>query len=173
MEEKRTYLIARLDEAANRALSSIYNLLAAEGLRGTQVPDFPYHVTLGSFETEFEESVIESTRLVCRERVPFRIHLNHIGLFGENVLFLAPAASIELLSLHEALLFRQPAVDIHDWVPHVTLLMDEPENILKALPVAMRAFSPILSTISSIGVYEYSPPRFLQEFPFGQNTVPR
>ena len=170
MEEKRTYLIARLDEASNRALSSIYDLLRAEGLQGTQVADFPYHITLGSFETAFEPSVIASTERVCRERAPFRVHINHIGLFGENVLFLAPAASTGLLSLHEALLRRQPAVDIHDWVPHVTLLMDDPENIRKALPIVMRAFSPMLSTLSGVGVYEYAPPRFIREFPFGRKV---
>lgn len=170
MEEKRTYLIARLDDEANQSLSSIYNLLTQEGLRGTQEPDFPYHITLGSFETEFERSVVENAKRVCREQAPFRLHLNHIGLFGESVLFLAPAASMELLTLHEALLRCQPAVDVHDWVPHVTLLMDEPENIRKALPIVMRAFSPLLTNITDIGVYEYAPPLFVRDFPFGKTN---
>jgi len=165
MEEQRVYLIAQLDEASGRALAALYGELSAAGLRGVQTPDFPYHITLGSVGLPYEKQMLERARTVCGQMDAFTVPLSHIGLFGLRVLFAAPAANHALIALHEALIPEGLSEDEYDWVPHATLLIDEPENILKAVPIVAASFTPMTAVIDRVGVYEFPPPRFLACFP--------
>ncbi len=165
MEKKRLFLIAHLDEAANRKLAAIYGELAREGLRGVQPPDFPYHITLGSVALKHEKQMTERARKVCARTDVFSVPLSHIGLFGLRVLFAAPSVNCELLNLHRRLVPARMAEDAYEWVPHATLLIDEPENILKAVPIAARAFVPVTATVERVSLYEYPPARFVESFP--------
>ena len=55
--------------------------------------------------------------------------------------------------------------DAFPWAAHTTLLMDEPEAILRAIPVAAEHFMPFRATIESLGVYEFFPERKIGEYP--------
>lgn len=164
MEEKRVYLLAQFDEATERRLAAMYGELVGVGYLGKQTPCVPYHFTLGSFEVERELEVLERAREVCRRACAFDINLSHIGLFGLKVLFVAPSMNAELLGLHDALIPEEPASGCHNWVAHATLLIDEADTIQTAASIVARTFSPFPARIESVGVYEFFPPRFIENF---------
>ena len=162
VEEKRIYLLAQFDQAAEQRLAGVYGELVRAGFLGKQTPGVPYHFTLGSFEVESEPEVLERAREVCRGTSAFDINLSHIGLFGLKVLFIAPSMNGELLGLHNALAPGEPAIGVHNWVAHATLLIDEPDVIQAAIPIASRCFSPFAARVESVGIYEFFPARFIE-----------
>ncbi|MDD4680983.1 MAG: 2'-5' RNA ligase, partial [Clostridia bacterium] len=58
----------------------------------------------------------------------------------------------------------------YNWTAHATLLIDEPEKILKALLIVAKNFKPFKARIESIGLYEFFPMRFINECSLN-NTV--
>lgn len=161
MDEKRVYLLAELDEEANRRLADIYQQLAQTGMTGTQTPAIPYHFTMASFDLDQEDRVLDLAQAVCRQTRAFDMCLSHIGLFGLRVLFIAPAMNHELLALHDALDPDAPAAGAHQWVAHATVLIDEPECIQAAIPFVAQSFQPFTARIERITAYEFFPSRFL------------
>ncbi len=164
-EKKRVYLIAHLDDVANRKLDELYDLLRAAGLTGAQKADFPHHITLGEYDLSQEAQALALTKAVCARTAPFTVELNHLGLFGTSVLFAGLSVNHELLTLHEALMGTVLWKGGVEWVAHATLLMDEPEAVLRAVPIAAQAFSPMRATIDSVGVFEYAPSKLLARYP--------
>jgi len=164
VEEKRIYLLAELDEETQRHLGEISRKLTSAGFKGTQTPNLPYHLTLASFPAASLERILRKTEAVCKYTSAFPVRLTHIGLFGLTVLFLAPAVNYELLRLHDELQPDEPATGSHSWSPHATMLIDEPQAVLQALPIAENAFSPVDVIIKSVGVYEFFPAAFLHRF---------
>ena len=79
--------------------------------------------------------------------------------FCSEVLFAAPDASKELLALKE--IFCGDT----DLTPHTTLLIDNPDSILKALPAVMEDFSPFRGKITSLHLYEFFPARYILTVP--------
>ena len=166
MDDKRLYLIAKLDAATQQNLTRLYTALVDAGSSENPKPSIPFHITMASFEPTQEAEVLARTKAVCAKTSPFSLTLSNIGLFGSKVLFIAPAINQELLDLHNALDPLEPAVGVHNWVAHVTMLLDEPEPaILSAVPIVARTFSPTAAKVESIAVYEYPPARFMGEFP--------
>ncbi len=163
MEDKMIYLLARLDNSANKKLAQIYDALADMGFTGRQTRDIPYHITLGSFCITRESEAIERARSACSERTAFGICLSNIGLFGLNVLFIAPAASAELFDLHSAI---ADPISQNTWVAHTTILIDDPETIRAAIPEVATRFAPFTARVEGISVYEFFPKRFICDFLF-------
>lgn len=164
MEDKRIYLLAQFDESTNQTLTAIYEKLLQAGLNGEQTKAIPYHFTLGSFELEHEPQILERAQNVCVKTKAIDIGLTHIGLFGLRVLFFAPSVSIELLNLYQDLVPDAEINSCHNWVPHATILIDDPNNIQTAIPIVAQSFSSFVAKISSIGVYEFFPKKFIAEY---------
>ncbi len=164
MEEPKIYLLAQFDENTQQKLDGIYQNLVSAGLVGKQTPEIPYHFTLGSFETKNEERIIVRVREACKNTSAFCVRLSHIGLFGMGVLFIAPSMNEELMNLFRLFVPEQPVCGCHNWVAHATLLIDEPEKIQAAIPFAAKTFSPFNARIESIGIYEFSPKRFIASY---------
>jgi hypothetical protein len=166
MEDRRIYILAQFDENTNQTLSSIYDNLLQAGLTGEQTKEIPYHFTLESFDLNCEPQVLERVKAVCAETKAFDVGFTHIGLFGMNVLFLAPSVNIPLLKLYEKLIPNAEINSCHNWVPHATILIDSPGNIQTALPIVAQSFSSFNAKISSIGVYEFFPKKLIAEYNF-------
>ncbi|MEA5038363.1 MAG: 2'-5' RNA ligase family protein [Clostridiaceae bacterium] len=164
MEEKRIYLIAQFDGSTNQKLADMYDRLVHAGLTGEQTPDLPYHFTLGSFALEDNDQVLDGVQTVCQKTKAFDISLNHIGLFGLRVLFIAPSVNTELLTLYNHLVPDAPISGDHNWVAHATILIDNPDNIHTAIPIVAQSFSPFSAKIESIGVFEFFPKKFIAEY---------
>jgi hypothetical protein len=164
-DEKRVYLVAHLDEVSERRFFDLYGLLQKAGMKGVQTPDFPHHITLGDYDLSKKGEVLARVQEVCLNTRAFSVRYHSLGLFGLRVLYAAPSVNHELLNLREALVPEKPAPDLYEWVAHTTLLMDEPETVLKAIPIAANAFEPFTATVESVGVYEFSPIGALSRFP--------
>lgn len=162
MQNKSLYLIAQFDKKTQDKLTGYYDILKKHNFIGKQTKDIPYHFTFGSCDIDREEQLIHQMDKVCSAADIIEINLSHIGLFGLNVLFIEPNMNLELLTLQRHF-FPDCGSGYHVWSAHTTLLMDEPEEILRALPIIAENFKPFKAQIESICLYEFFPARFIKE----------
>jgi len=163
VKDKYLYLLAQFDKKTQEILTGYYDILQENGFIGKQTKNIPYHFTLGKKDTDYEKQLIDDLDIICQNTACIEIHLSHIGLFGLDVLFIAPDMNFELLKLQQKL-FPHCGSGAYNWTAHATLLIDEPENILKALPIVAKNFKPFIARIESIGLYEFFPMRFIKEW---------
>ncbi len=153
---KALYILAGYDEATEKRLSGLQNKLYSLGFTGSHTKNIPMHVTLGSFPTDMEEELVKKLHELSEVTAPVKTTFNHIGIFGGGkVLFACPDVSHELLSLKEN--FGSP----EGWTAHSTLLIDEPEVVLKALPAVMEDFSSFSGEFTALHLYEFFPTRHI------------
>jgi len=161
MTEKFLYLIATFDEETSLCMKKYENMLRDCGLIGTQTHDIPHHITLASYDLDREEEIKQRMQEVCSRTQSFDLSFNHIGLFGLKVLFLAPDVNYELLDLHKSFI---PGNDLpHDWTAHATLLIDNPENIHKALDLVTQNFKQLKARVEGVSIYGIEPTRLIAE----------
>lgn len=165
MEEKHAYVLAQYDLDTQRRLDDLYQVLINHGFIGTQIKGIPHHITLGRFAVADEAEVVMRTQAAAGAADAFTLRLAYLGLFGLNVLFVAPAVKRELLDLRHAVAPGGESADEFPWVAHTTLLMDESEAVQRAIPVAAKHFTPFRATVESVGVYEFFPERKIGEYP--------
>lgn len=158
MAEQFLTLMADLDDSSQEIMSAWYKSLQDAGFKGTQTPDLPFHISLGSFPLEKEQEAAELTAKIAGEFSPIPVHISHIGIFAPGkVLFGSPERNAELDKLHSA-------CDIYpdkqrSWTPHVTVLIDEPEIICKALPVFLKSFHPFTGQVTRLHLCAFWPTR--------------
>ena len=156
MENKALYILAGYDDPTERRLAGIQDNLYSHGFTGTHTKNIPQHITLGSFPLDQETRLVDLVRKIAKTTAPFTVAFNHIGIFaGGKVLFIAPDINRALLDLKERF---GPS---RGWTPHTTMLIDEPEIILKALPEVIKSFSAFEGTVSSLHLYEFFPTRHI------------
>lgn len=161
MQDKFLCVIAQYDNETEKELNKIQKALREAGFVGNQTPDLPNHITLGTFELEKEYELKKRLKEVCSNTKKMRISFNNIGLFGMEVLFIAPSVTHELLNLQDK--FNNNYAYGSGWTAHTTMLIDKPDVIQKALPVVAQNFSPFSGYIESISLYEFWPTRFISE----------
>ena len=155
-------VLAGYDDLTEAYLAGLQSDLYAQGFSGTQTRDLPQHITLGSFPTDRESALIGQVCAAARETRPFSLTFNHLGLFsGGRVLFVAPDTNRPLLALKER--FGSSA----GWTPHTTMLIDEPQTILRALPPLTGGFAPFAGRVERLFLYEFWPTRLILELPLG------
>ena len=162
MEEKALYLLAQFDDETEKILSGYYATLEQHGFVGNQTKNIPYHFTLGSVDCCHEEALAHKLECICNTTKRIDIKLDHLGLFGLQVLFIEPNMNFELLALQKAF-FKDCSNGYHPWTAHATVLLDEPNRILKALPILADTFQPMHAQITSVGLYEFFPTRFIKK----------
>ncbi len=163
MQDRLLYVMAQLDNETCGKMRGIDRLLHELGIDAKKPPKVPYHITLGAFELHQEQEIQKRVENVCRSMHRFPLTYNHIGLFHLNVLFFGPDVNTELLALQQP--FEQDRIKEHEWTAHTTLMMDEPEVILRALPIVADKFCGFHATVESISLYEFWPSRFICQCP--------
>ena len=169
MQEKSLYVLAVFDENTQNLLAGYYRILRQNGFVGNQTKDIPYHFTLGSYSIDRERQVSDEMDKICAETACMDIGLSHIGLFGLSVLFIAPNMNFELLGLQKAF-FPDCGHGVHPWTAHATVLVDEPEMVVKALPIVAENFTRLQAKIESVSLYEFFPARFIKEVRLNRAT---
>jgi len=159
MEDKFLCVMAQYDKETELKLKEIQKLLSDNGFVGKQTPNLPHHITIGSFNISQEELIKEKVKMVSKQFDSFDIKLNSIGLFGLDVLFIAPSVNHELLNLQQY--FNNDYADGFGWTAHTTMLIDNQETIQKALPYVANNFKSFTGKIESISLYEFWPTRFI------------
>ncbi|MDF2880794.1 MAG: 2-5 ligase [Clostridiaceae bacterium] len=161
MEDKFLCVMAQYDKETERKLNLIQRALCETGFAGSQTPNLPNHITLGTFELDKENELKEQIKKVCSNTPKIQTLFNNIGLFGMEVLFIAPSVTHELLNLQHK--FSKTYAYGSSWTAHTTMLIDKPDEIQKALPIVAKNFSPFSGYIESISLYEFWPTRFILE----------
>ena len=161
MDDRFLYVMAQFDEDTERKLKELQNSIFSQGIVGTQTPNFPAHITLGTYEIDKEQEVKEKVIEISKKTCEMPVSFDSIGLFGMKVLFISPSVTYELLDLRKE--FDINCSDSFNWVPHVTMLSDEAENIQKAIPILANKFTHFSGYIESISLYEFYPSRFIIE----------
>jgi len=161
MKDKFLCVMAQYDEETEHKLKKIQKVLLDNGFVGKQTPNLPNHITLATFEVDKEEMIKERIIMVSKNFRSFDIKLNNIGLFGLDVLFIAPLVNQELLNLQKY--FISNCADGPDWTAHTTMLIDKHDVIQKALPYLAENFKSFIGRIESISLYEFWPTRFILE----------
>lgn len=153
---KSLYILAGYDDNTENYLAGIQNKLYEEGFCGTHTKNIPQHITLGSYPVEKENDLIEMLNKLSQTVGSFEVTFNHIGIFnGSKVLFVAPDCSKKMLELKENF------GDSTNWTPHTTMLIDEPEIVLKALPTVLKEFSSFGGKVTTLHLYEFWPTRHI------------
>ena len=156
MADKALYVMAGFDPGSEEYLAGIQKKLYERGFFGSHTKDIPQHITLDSFPVEREAELIEKLHLIADKTESFDITFNHVGIFGgSKVLFIAPDINRKFLDLKEKF------GDSFDWTPHTTMLLDEPESIVQALPLVMEQFTPFVGKVSELELYEFWPTRHI------------
>ena len=161
--DKALYVLAQFDNETQKTLLGYYRTLVDIGITGTQTKDIPYHFTLGRYPCGMEPRLLEHLNAVTADLSGITVSFDHIGLFGLNVLFLAPNVTHDLPELHERLALPG-GNDEFPWTPHATLLIDEPQTIVRALPIVAESLKPLTARIDKIGFYEFFPKRLIREY---------
>ncbi|MBL4936969.1 2'-5' RNA ligase [Clostridium sp. YIM B02515] len=159
MKDKFLCVMAHYDKETELRLKKIQNLLLDNGFVGKQTANIPYHITLGSFNVSQEQLVKEKVKKASKEFHGFNVKLNNIGLFGLDVLFIAPSVNYELLNLQQY--FDNNYADELEWTAHTTILIDDRKTIQSALPYVADDFNSFTGKIESISLYEFWPSRFI------------
>lgn len=152
MKNKLLCVMAGYDDDTEKYLSEIQNKLYEKGFRGTHTKDIPQHITIGTFDIEKEDELVNLLNSIAQNTNSFDITFNHIGIFnGSEVLFVAPDANRNLIEL------KQMFEDSIDWTPHTTMLIDEPDVIFKAMPIVLDSFESFKGKIDKVYLYEFWP----------------
>jgi 2'-5' RNA ligase len=160
VSEKFLCLIATFDEETLKRMKEIEHIINEAGIVGEQTADIPCHITLGCFDVNREDEIKQLLQDVCAKTKSFDLAFNHIGLFGLKVMFLAPDVNYELLELHDN--FHRDFIENNkEWTPHATILIDEAENIQKALPLVAQNYQKLNGRVESVSLYEFFPTRFI------------
>lgn len=160
MAEKFLCIMAGYDAATEKRLSKVQNKLYESGFSGTQIKDIPLHITLGTAPVENEKEIVHLLQSVAAKQEAFDIAFNHVGIFGgAKVLFVAPDSDEKLLAL------KQNFGDCFGWTPHTTMLIDQPDIIMKAAPVLLEMFSYFCGRVTTLHLYEFFPARHILSVP--------
>lgn len=158
MAESMLTLMAEYGDGDQQRISVWYDALQQAGFVGSQTPGLRHHISLASFPLEKEAEAIEVTRQAAARFAPVDVSLRHVGVMpGGRTLFAAPDLSPELIALQQACGDR--IVHGYPWLPHTTMLIDEPETIAAALPTLMRHFTPILAKVERLRLCAFWPAR--------------
>ncbi len=158
MAEQFLTLMADLDEDTQIRMSAWYTALQNVGFTGKQTPGLPYHISLATFSTDEEAMAVETMHHAAAMFSAVEVHISHIGIFpGGKVLFGAPEVNLSLTALHKACCIHTESP--HPWTPHVTLLIEEPENICAAVPVLVKSFYPFIGRITRLHLCAFWPTR--------------
>ena len=158
MAEQFLTLMADFDDDSQTIMSAWYNSLIQAGFSGTQTTNLPFHISMASFPLEKEQEAAELTKKIAGEFSPIPVYISHIGIFAPGkVLFGGLERNTGLDLLHNAC-----ETNPHPqcpWTPHVTMLIDEPATICKALPLFLKSFDPFVGLVTRLHLCAFWPTR--------------
>jgi hypothetical protein len=89
------------------------------------------------------------------------ISYSGFGLFKLNVLYLNPDMNIKLIELYNYVKEKSFEKD-DDLAAHTTILMDEPEKVIKVLLKIAESFEKINGKLKFVSLYEFFPKRLIK-----------
>ena len=171
------------DRQSEQSILNLRHILTENGITGRldQSGDRP-HISLAGFSNDADREVL--IRLVqeyAGHVQPFQVQLGAMGTFptDENVLFLAPAPTIQLLAYHQEFhdrlaqssLTPSPYYAPENWIPHCSVEMNIPGELYpKAIELCRKNFKPIQGQFQEIGVIAFWPIQQLATWPLSARS---
>lgn len=133
------------------------------------------HVSLAVIPSRDAKEILALTADFSKTISQMNFHLGAVGTFArpDNIIFLYPAPTAELLEVHRSFHRRLAQAGIESshyyhpglWVPHLTLEFNLPENdYYKAINSCKELFSPINGKFTELGVVAFRPIEYLDHF---------
>jgi 2'-5' RNA ligase len=160
--DKLLYIVAELDDDTQAKIKELEKIIFENGFIGKQTKDIPYHITLCSFTTDNENYLVNLLEKINGKFNVMNIKFSGLGLFGLNVLYINPYMNKELIELYNFVKEKSQNKD-EDLAAHMTLFIDEPENVMKILPKIGEKFQGLDGKIKYISSYEFFPLRFIKK----------
>ncbi len=158
MAESFLTIMAEYREEDQQKISVWYDALRHAGFTGSQTPGLRHHISLATWPLEKEAEAIEAVRRAGERFAPVDVAIRHIGVLpGGRTLTAAPDMSPKLSALQAAC--GDLIVHGYPWLPHTTLLMDEPETVAAALPTLMKHFVPLPAKVDRLRLCAFWPTR--------------
>lgn len=153
------------DDESQKIINNLRDELEKNGVHDEAVK--LNHVSIGDYKTdnleELKEKVIEFSKMIK----PFELTLSSVGTFmtKENVIFLEPVMTEELLNIHKEFIklmegfdgILNPYYDIDKWMPHCTISIRlSDEELLKGMKVLKEIIKlPIVVKAKKIDLINY------------------
>jgi GNAT superfamily N-acetyltransferase/2'-5' RNA ligase len=167
------------DPETECAVREVRSALAGEGVRAVldELGDRP-HISLAVISQLDERALEPHLRQFAAAMTPFPITFDAVSSFptGEGVLFLAPAASEELLRAHAALhrvlaelaIESLPYYTPAQWIPHCTVAQDVEAHMMPhTLETCRQSFRPMSGEALEVGLVSFRPVRSRYTFTLG------
>lgn len=157
------YVVAFFDDETNYKFKKINVALNNNNIKTI---DLEPHITLAAY-SEIEKNVlVDWISKICENEKSFEVNFNHIGMFGLDVVFLAPRISEELMVFYKKIHSKYDelcgkegynySLLSSNWIPHSTVVMGSKNDVLKSIPIIGERFEPFFGKINKIAIYEYS-----------------
>ena len=153
------------DDESQKIINNLRKILQENGVHDEAVK--LNHVSIGDYKTdnleELKAKVIEFSKMIK----PFELTLSSVGTFmtKENVIFLEPVMTEELLNAHKKFIkfmegfdgILNPYYDIDKWMPHCTISIRlSDEELYKAIKVLKESIKlPIVVKVEKIDLINY------------------
>lgn len=166
-------VILVLDEKSISKISSIAKLISKDNLSDYMFDFIQPHISLGIFKDITPDEIEEKLKTFCKGLNEMKLILSGIGLFptNENVIFLAPVMTKELLNVHsrfsEIFCDVKPSMNEHyfpdNWVPHCTLALNV-KDLSKAVEIVKNNFTSFEVNLEKLSLIEYFPIKEINSF---------
>lgn len=154
MAAKMLCVLAGYDDQTSQQLDMFKACL--KDFKTLETKGLPHHITLCSVPTEKEAEIKRAMIEAANDIEAFPITFNHIGIFGgAKVLFISPDVSFSLLKLKERF------SDSWNWTAHTTMLISEPDTLMKASAVLSKTFNAFVGHVDRLYLYEFFPARLI------------
>ena len=139
------------------------------------------HISLAVFQDADLDRLSVVTQEFAGSIEPFDLQLSAVGIFpsDENVLFLAPVVTAQLLAHHrhfhdqlnEVGLTSWPYYTPDRWMPHCTVEMNIPtDRFSAAVEICQENFKPVAGKFREIGIVEFRPLKSVATWPLGHRS---
>ena len=164
----------RLDAATAAAVDAMCDALEARGITSNRRLGYPAHITLAICSDASPLGRLEmALQRLAHDWQPLAVTFSGFAVFPSttpSVLWVAPTATLELLTRHRDLLASLSDTDIDlyyradTWVPHVTL-SDSVEAAAEALAAVLPCWRPMRGSFVQLDLVRFRPVEVLQSFP--------
>ena len=148
------------DEESQKKIDNLRSTLVKNGVHDEAVK--LNHISIGDYKTDDLETLKEKVFEFSKMIKPFELTLSSVGTFmtKENVIFLEPIMTEELLNVHKKFIkymegfdgILNPYYDINKWMPHCTISIRlSDEELFKAIKVLKETIKlPIVVKVEKI-----------------------
>jgi 2'-5' RNA ligase len=164
------------DQQTEQSILNLRHALIEQGIPSflDKVGDRP-HISLAGFSNVDCDVLISIVQEFANDIEPFNVQLSAIGTFptDENVLFLSPTPTLQLLTHHQEFhrrlakskLISSPYYVPENWTPHCSVEMNiSDEQLPKAIKFYSKVFKPVIGQFQEIGVIEFQPIKSLAKW---------